>query len=107
MADAGSCPVDTKKKDQVSDTIHALHKIVQDFEKAANEDANRAPDASPWSLLHLSGMRRIYKAFHVVRELLVKEKTEQCLRVDMTIDEKHHVEGEVIKEVDKIINELL
>ena len=86
-----------------------LTKSVQDFDKAAHADANKKPDASPWLLLHLSGIKRLLRAYNVARELWVLEKMHNASKshTEMTIDEKNKLEAQYIESFEKTIREWL
>ena len=105
MAEAGTCPTETNPEMKDPTVTDQLQKILERFEKEASADASKAKDASPWALVHLSGMRRILRAYHVLRELSVKEITKKLIHTDMTIDQKNKAEAEAIQMLDKLIDE--
>ena len=86
-----------------------LTKSFKEFDKAAHADTNRKPDASPWTLIHVSSMRRILRAYNVARELWVLEKMHNATKpnLDRTIDEKNKLEARYIEQFEKTISEWL
>ena len=83
--------------------------LLKDFDKAAKADAGKKPDASPWALLHLSGMRKMLRAYNVARELWVIEKMHNASKTqtEMTINEKNKLEAQYIEQFETTISEWL
>ena len=86
-----------------------LTKAVQDFDKAAHADSNKKPDSSPWLLIHLSGLKRVLRAYNVARELWVIERMHNANKSNssMTIDEKNKLEAKYIEQFETTIKEWL
>ena len=87
-------------------TSETLTQLLEQLEKEA-KDSTKETTASPYPLVRLSGIRRIFRAFQLSRELLVHEKVRHDLNKEMTIDEKNKIEALSIKHVDKMIDELM
>jgi len=90
-------------------TKEELDRFVATQQLEAEKDANKAPDASPWRLVQLSGIKKLLKAFLISRELYIKEiyddQLTKATNRDITIDEKNELQKEIIKSVDAVIDE--
>ena len=84
-----------------------LTKLLTDFDKAASADSRNKPDSSPWALIHLSGMRRVLRAYNVARELWVIEKMQNTSKINLTINEKNKLEAQYIEQFETTIKEWL
>lgn len=92
----------TKRK--VPTTTEVLRAFVDKQHEEALKDANRAPDASPWRLVQLAGIKKILKAYELIRETLVERMVEEKVTQEMTIDDRNTLEATAITDVDAIIN---
>ncbi|MEE9214809.1 MAG: hypothetical protein V3U54_08465 [Thermodesulfobacteriota bacterium] len=90
-------------------TKEELDGFVATQQLEAEKDANKAPDASPWRLVQIAGIKKLLKAFLVARELHIREIYDEQLTKDtnryLTIDEKNELQRVIIKNVDSIIDE--
>ncbi len=92
-------------KPKVPTITDEVREFVQKQQEESLKDANKAPNASPWRLAQVAGIKKILKAYELARELLIEEYVENNSKVDTLIDDKNRIEAEAIQAADRLIDD--
>jgi hypothetical protein len=103
-----SCPTDQVKPPVKNpSTQDTIRRFVRTQHKEAWVEAKSAPDASPWRLVQLGGIKHVEKAFVIARDLLIEQIFSMLLDVSVSDKQREELFNSVVARVDARIDELM